>query len=118
MEQSIRMYQDNVAVRLEPLEQVSAGGLHLPQSRKEKTRSATVLAVGPGHYKGATFVPTQVQVGDRVIIDQIAGQNYDLDLSVPRHNKPTNWADERGEFRIIREDEILAVVEPEAKAAE
>jgi co-chaperonin GroES (HSP10) len=116
---NIRMHQDNVAIRLEPLEQVSAGGLHLPQTRQEKTRKAVVLAVGPGHHnRSGHFVPTQVKAGDRVIVDAFAGQDYSMDLNAPRHNKPTEWGDERGEFRIIREDEIQAVIEDDARAAE
>jgi chaperonin GroES len=116
--QQIRMYQDNVALRFERLPERSVGGLHLPQTRSEKTRTAVVLSVGPGHVnKVGVFVPTQVQVGERVVVDQHAGQDYSLDLSCPRQNKPTEWANEQGEFRIVREDEILAVLD-EAQAAE
>ena len=115
----IRMYQDNVALRFEPLEARSKGGLHLPENRKsEKTRVATVLSVGPGHTnKSGVFVPTQVKVGERVVVDQHAGQDYSMDLSCPRQNKPTEWANEHGEFRIVREEEILCVLE-ESEAAE
>lgn len=125
----IRAYQDNVIIRLEPLATTTASGLHLPQTqatRNTGTREATVMAVGPGHYRtrkgGANgterglFVPTQVQVGERVLVDALAGQDYDMDLNVPRHNKPAHWADERGEFRIVREEEILCVVERDEAA--
>lgn len=116
---TFRAYQDNVVLRFEERAKVTASGLHLPDTRQgDKTREAVVMAVGPGHTnRGGHLVPTSVQVGDRVVVDARAGQNYDLDLSVPRHNKPTEWADERGEFRIVREEEILAVLES-AEAAE
>lgn len=116
---TFRAYQDNVLIRFERQPEMSSSGLlHLPQTREEKTRTAEVMAVGPGYTnRGGHFVPTQTKVGDRVVVDARAGQNYDLDLSVPRHNKPAEWADERGEFRIIREDEILAVLDA-AEAAE
>lgn len=117
----IRAYADNVIIRLEPLAKMSAGGLHLPDTQKTRntgTREATVLAVGPGHYEGSRFIPTQVKAEQRVLVDALAGQNYDFDLTVPRHNKPAGWADEHGEFRIVREQEILAVIEREEAAAE
>jgi chaperonin GroES len=115
---TFRAYQDNVVLRFERLPTRTASGLHLPESRAEKTRQATVVAVGPGHVnRGGHLVPTHVQVGDRVLVDARAGQDYALDLNVPRHNKPTEWSDERGEFRIVREEEILAVLD-EAEAAE
>jgi hypothetical protein len=41
-----------------------------------------------------------------------------MDLTVPRHNKPTEWSDDRGEFRIVRADEVLGVVERDSQAAE
>jgi hypothetical protein len=65
-------------------------------------------------HAGRVFVANEVQPGDRVIVDALAGQNYALDLSVPRHNKSTQFQElfgERGEFRIVREQEILAVFE-------
>jgi len=117
---TLRAYADNVVIRLEPLATMTASGLHLPGTQKTKqtgSREATVMAVGPGHVRpNGVLVPTQVQVGERVIVDALAGQNYDMDLSVPRHNKPVEWADSQGEFRIVREDEILCVVEREAAA--
>jgi hypothetical protein len=72
-------------------------------------------AIAAAHCRtGSVFVANEVQPGDRVIVDALAGQNYALDLSVPRHNKSTQFQElfgERGEFRIVREQEILAVFE-------
>lgn len=116
---AFRCYQDNVVLRFEERAKMTASGLHLPDTRQgEKTREAVVVAAGPGHTnRGGHFIATTVQPGERVLVDASAGQNYELDLSVPRHNKPTEWADERGEFRIVREEEILAVLDS-AEAAE
>lgn len=120
-----RAYADNVILRFVPRETMALGGLiHLPQQVTESrtgTREAEVLAVGPGHWtRAGKWCPTEVAVGQRVLVDALAGQNYDLDLTVPRHNKPAEWGDERGEFRVVREDEILGVVERDepAEAAE
>jgi co-chaperonin GroES (HSP10) len=133
------MTSDNVLIRFLPDPSTTAGGLVIPQQahgrRAVDTRKAEVMLVGPGHYRNgkrrladtehtvatSTFVPTEVKVGDVVLVHARAGQNYELDINVPRHNKPTDFqelGDERGEFRIIREDEVLGVVEQETEAAE
>lgn len=132
----IRPTADNVVLRLLPGDAVSAGGIHIPEmARKGKrleARKAVVVAVGPGHYEqrkrtlGSTqyttdgaFIPTQVKPGDIVLVDPQAGQDYTLDLSIPRHNRPATLdaiADERGEFRICREGELLGVVEEDGAA--
>jgi co-chaperonin GroES (HSP10) len=114
---TFRAYADNIVIRLEPLAKLSAGGLHLPDTQTTKrtgTREATVMAVGPGHTSQlGHFIPVDpwLQPGRRVLVDALAGQNYDMDLNAPRHNKPAEWSDERGEFRIVRSDEILAGLE-------
>lgn len=123
----MRPFADNVLIVLEPLPTMSDGGLHLPQQQQRRardSRTAQVLAVGPGHYRqrkiganGTTdgvFVPTSVKPKERVLVDAQAGQDYTLDISVPRHNKSSEFQELlgwRGEFRIIREDEILGVLE-------
>lgn len=113
----IRALQDNVVVRFVPRPAVTAGGLHIPQTasrRKAGVREAEVMAVGPGHFRDSghgRFVPTTVRVGEVVMVDELAGQDYSLDINVPRQNKGAEFGDERGEFRIVREDEIHAVVE-------
>lgn len=123
MTEQIRPTQDNVVLRFKPRPPVTASGLiHIPQTVTESrvgTREAEVMAVGPGHTtRQGKFIPTQVKPGEVVLVDALAGQNYDMDLNVPRHNKPTEWGDERGEFRIVREDEILCVVERDEEAEE
>ncbi len=118
-----RAYADNVILRFLPRPTTALGGLiHLPQQVTESrvgTREAEVMAVGPGYWmKSGLFCRNEVQVGQRVLVDALAGQNYDMDLSVPRHNKPAEWGDERGEFRVVREQEILGVIERDEEAAE
>jgi len=115
----LRATQDNVILRFLPAPKRTAGGLlYLPDTaRPEATVLAEVVAVGPGHYRDSGYgrlVPTTLRPGEVVLVERLAGQDYSLDVSVPRHNKDTRWADSRGEFRIVREDEVLAVVEDEA----
>lgn len=132
MSAPVRMLQDNVLIRLDPPENVSRGGVHLPENRQRpggrESRTATVLAVGPGYYQGcrecgctSVFVRTELKPGDRVVVDALAGQDYVLDVSVPRHNKGADFLrllDERGEFRIAREGEILAVIDDAGERVE
>jgi co-chaperonin GroES (HSP10) len=115
----MRPYADNVLIQLEPLETMSAGGLHLPQQSRQGARGsrfARVLASGPGHYRqvnaGAngtrdqTFLPNETRPGDRVLVDAMAGQAWEAEMSMPRHNKGGDF----GDSRIVRESEILAIL--------
>lgn len=131
----IRPMHDNVLLVLEPLETMTASGLALPQ-RSAKTmrgsRTARVIASGPGYWytrrqklgdrqfsaPTEVFVPNETKPGDRVIIDADHGQDYKLDLEIPRHNLSTEFQEllgEKAEFRMVRESgEILAVLEDDA----
>jgi co-chaperonin GroES (HSP10) len=123
---TFRAYADNVVLQFEPRPEQTASGLALVHSGKNgarEHRTAVVKSSGPGYwqlFKGAggairrVFVPNTVKVGDRVIVDALAGQDYAMDLSVPRHNKSQEFQElfgARGEFRIVREEEILGVLE-------
>ena len=127
---TFRPYGDNVVIVLEPLETETASGIALVQggARARDHRTARVIASGPGytarigkqeHGTNAwswrdIFIPNEVKPGDRVIVDALAGQDYAMDLTVPRHNKPQEFGElfgDRGQFRIVREGEILGVVE-------
>lgn len=78
-------------------EQKSAGGIIIPDSAKEKPQEAEVVAVGPGkrNDKGEVSAP-DVKAGDKVLIGKYAGNEVKIDDQ---------------ELVIIREDEILAVIE-------
>jgi len=122
-----RCYADNVAIQLEPLEVMTQSGLHLPQRTERGAmghRIARVIASGPGHYRqkrggaGSTvdgaFVANETKPGDRVIVPALCGTNFDMDLTVPRHNKGEDFKEllgDKGEFRIVRENEILGILE-------
>lgn len=123
----IKPYADNVLIELEPEQTEYAGGLYCAPDKKtaRAPRIAKVLAVGPGHFRdkriGAggkaaigVFIPTEVRPGERVIVDKLAGQDWSMDLTVPRHNKTPEFKEffgRNGDFRFVREDEILGVLE-------
>ena len=121
----MKAYADNVVIVLDPLETETASGIAIVHTRApgaREHRTARVIASGPGYYtKLGALIPNEAKPGDRVIVDAVAGQNYSMDLTIPRHNKSSEFQElfgDRGEFRIIRHDEIIAILEDEAKAAE
>lgn len=76
---SIRLLANRVAVRPEPVANVSEGGIHLGNSA-EKPLRGDVVYVGPGYYApNGTFVETIVQPGDKVVYTKGAGENLEVD---------------------------------------
>ena len=94
---NIRPLQDRVvAKRIEQTEEVR-GGIIIPDTAKEKPQEAEVVAVGPGKLDdNGKRVPVDVKKGDRVLIGKYSGSEIKLDDQ---------------DLVILREDEILAVVE-------
>lgn len=124
---SVRPYADNCVIRLEPLPTTTNSGIAMVHTRApgaREHRTAVVIASGPGyHTRLGALVPNTVKPGDRVVVDALAGDKmkWDFDLSAPRQNKQPEMdhlLGERGAFRVVRESEILAVIEPDAQAAE
>jgi len=98
---NIRPLHDRVLLkRLEQEEQVR-GGIIIPDTAKEKPQEAEVVAVGPGKFNDeGKRVAMDVKAGDRVLIGKYSGSDIKLD-------------DE--DYVIVREDEVLAVVEKSKK---
>jgi chaperonin GroES len=93
----IKPLGDRVLVkRIEPAEEVR-GGIIIPDTAKEKPQEAEVVAVGDGKLddKGKRL-PMNVKAGDTVLIGKYSGQ--DIKINDEEHT-------------ILREDEILAIVE-------
>jgi len=100
---NVRPLRDRILVtRLEEAEQ-RIGGIIIPDSAKEKPQQAKVVAVGRGRVndKGDVF-PLDVKVGDTVLFGKYTGTEIKLDGT---------------EYLILREEEILGVVEGVAEPA-
>ncbi|MFY9607214.1 MAG: co-chaperone GroES [Blastocatellia bacterium] len=99
---SIRPLQDRIIIkRIEEGEQIR-GGIIIPDSAKEKPQEGEVIAVGAGKkLDSGERVAMDVKEGDRVLFGKYAGTEVKLD-------------DE--EYLIMREDDILGVIERAAKA--
>ncbi|RME89358.1 MAG: co-chaperone GroES [Anaerolineae bacterium] len=84
---------------VEPIEQeeVTPGGIVLPETAKEKPQQGKVLAVGPGerNEKGER-IPMDVKVGDKIIYAKYSGTEVKLDGQ---------------KLLILRESDVLAIVE-------
>jgi len=99
MEESmnIRPLNDRILVKRLEQESKSAGGIIIPDSAKEKPAEGEIIAVGNGKLndKGER-VALEVKVGDRVLFSKYGGTDVKLDGE---------------EYLIMREDDILGVVE-------
>ena len=92
-----RPLHDRILVkRIEEGEQV-VGGIIIPDTAKEKPQSGKVVAAGAGKLddKGKR-IPLDVKSGDKILFGKYSGQEIKLDGE---------------EFLIMREDEVLAVME-------
>jgi chaperonin GroES len=99
---SIRPLNDRVIIRrIEEGEQIR-GGIIIPDSAKEKPQEGEVIAVGKGkRLDSGEYVGLDVQEGDRVLFGKYAGSEVKLDGE---------------ELLIMREDDILGVIEKADKA--
>lgn len=97
MSVKVRPLHDRIIVeRLEETEQV-VGGIIIPDTAKEKPQQGKIIAAGKGKLKDdGTLTPLDVKTGDTVMFGKYSGQEIKLDGT---------------EFLIMREDEILGVVE-------
>jgi chaperonin GroES len=93
---NIRPLGDRVVIKKLEAEETTKSGIVLPGTAKEKPQEAEVVAVGPGGVVDGKEVRMEVKVGDKVIISKYAGTEVKL------HGD---------EFTIVRQDDILAVVE-------
>jgi chaperonin GroES len=98
MATKIKPLHDRVIVRrIEDNVNQTAGGLFIPDTAKEKPQEGEVIAAGEGKYKeDGTRQTLDVKAGDRVLFGKYSGSEIKLDGE---------------EFLIMREDEILGVIE-------
>lgn len=74
MSVTIKPLEDRIVVRPIEAEQVTASGLVIPDTAKEKPQEAEVIAIGPGRVdEKGNRIPLDVAVGDRVIFSKYGG---------------------------------------------
>ena len=85
---------DRVVVQPSEEEEVSKGGIILPDTAKEKPQRGVIIAVGPGKLdEEGKRIPMEVKKGDKVIYSKYAGSEIKQDVK---------------EVLILRESDILA----------
>jgi chaperonin GroES len=98
----IRPLADRIVVKRIDEKETLRSGIIIPDSAQEKPQEAEVVAVGPGkRIEDGTRVPIDVKVGDRILFGKYSSSDVKVDGE---------------EYLIMREDEILGVVEHESKA--
>ncbi|MEW6182184.1 MAG: co-chaperone GroES [Bacillota bacterium] len=92
----IRPLGERVVVKPLPMEEVTKGGIVLPDTAKEKPQKGEVMAVGSGRLlDNGQRVPIDLKVGDQVLYSKYAGNEIKLDGE---------------EYLILRESDILGVI--------
>jgi len=93
----LRPLHDRLLVERVEEAETKKGGIIIPDSAKEKPQEGTVAAVGNGkrNEKGE-IVPLEVKVGDHILFGKYSGNEVNIDDQ---------------EYLILREDEVLAVLD-------
>ena len=100
----IRPLYDRIVVkRVEEGADKTASGLFIPDSAKEKPQEGEVVAVGQGKRSDdGKLMPLDVKAGDRILFGKYSGSDIKIDNE---------------EYMIMREDEVLGVLEGGSKKA-
>ena len=93
---NIKPLADRVVLKSLELEETTKSGIVLPGTAKEKPQMAEIIAVGPGGVVEGKEITMYVKVSDKVIYSKYAGTEVKLD---------------KQEYIIVRQNDILAVVE-------
>lgn len=99
---TIRPLADRVVIKSVEAEETTKSGIILTAAAQEKPSIAEIVAVGPGGTVDGKEVEMFVKVGDKVLISKYSGTEVKVDGV---------------EYSIVRQDDILAVVEEGAPKA-
>jgi chaperonin GroES len=101
---NIRPLHDRIVVkRIDEDVEKTVGGLFIPDSAKEKPQQGEVVAVGKGkRAEDGKLIALDVEAGDRILFGKYSGSDIKIDGN---------------EYLIMREDEVLGVLENVTKKA-
>jgi chaperonin GroES len=100
---NVRPLHDRILVRRIEEEETVKGGIIIPDTAKEKPQEGEVIAVGNGRKtEDGKVIPLDVKAGDRILFGKYSGTEIKI---------------EGEEYLILREEEVLGVIEGTAKAA-
>lgn len=93
---NLKPLQDRVVVKAAEAEEISKGGIILPDTAQEKPQQGEVMAVGPGKIADSgELIKPQVKKGDKILYGKYSGTEITVD-------------DE--EYLIVRESDIFAII--------
>ena len=93
---NLKPLQDRVVVKPAEAEEVSKGGIILPDTAKEKPQQGEVMAVGPGKVADSgELIKPQVKKGDKVLYGKYSGTEITIDGE---------------DYLIVRESDIFAIL--------
>ena len=92
----IKPLSDRVLIKMKEVEETTKSGIILASSAQEKPQIAEVVEVGPGQYIDGKLEPMNVKKGDSIIVGKYAGTEVKYDGV---------------EYLIVKQDDILAIVE-------
>jgi chaperonin GroES len=93
----LRPLQDRIIVKRVEEETMTAGGIFIPETAKEKPQKGEIVAVGNGKKTDdGKVIPIDVKVGEKVLFGKYSGTEIKI---------------EGEEYLIMREDDILGVME-------
>jgi len=99
---NIRPLYDRIVVKRIEEKEMTRSGIIIPDSAKEKPQEGEVMAIGKGkRLDDGKMVALDVKVGDRILFGKYSGNEIKLDGT---------------EYIIMREDDVLGILEPGAKA--
>lgn len=99
----IRPLHDRIVVKRIEETETKRGGLFIPDSAKEKPQQGEVVAVGKGkRTEDGKVIPLDLKAGDRILFGKYSGNDITIDGN---------------EYLIMREDEVLGVLEGAAVPA-
>ncbi len=93
---NLKPLQDRVVVKPAEAEEVSKGGIILPDTAQEKPQQGEVMAVGPGKVADSgELIKPQVKKGDKILYGKYSGTEITVDGE---------------EYLIVRESDIFAIL--------
>ncbi len=94
---SIKPLADRVLVKPAPAEEVTKGGIFLPDTAQEKPQKGEIVAIGPGKISEDTGknIPMSVKVGDMVLYGKYSGTEIKIDGE---------------DYLIMRESDLFAIL--------
>jgi len=96
-EMKVRPLHDRVIVKRIEEEETTKGGIIIPDTAKEKPVEGEIIAVGKGKVlEDGKTLPLEVKEGDRILFGKYAGTEIKI---------------EGEEYLIMREDDVIAIVE-------